>query len=84
MHIYEILFIIHTLMLLYSRLYMQSPGARFLFPEDWAEYEVFIPVDERGDYMVAYGRRLRGELGEEGQNYALYSMPLYIYMTDFI
>lgn len=53
---------------------MQSPGARFLFPEDWAEYESFIPVEERGDYMAAYGKRLRGELGEEGQNYAICSV----------
>ena len=28
-------------------------------------YEEAIPVSERGDYMKAYGRRLRGELGEE-------------------
>ena len=42
-------------------------GANYLFPEDWAAYEAAIPVEERGDYLLAYGRRLRGELGEEGK-----------------
>ena len=41
-------------------------GANYLFPEDWASYEAAIPVEERGDYLLAYGRRLRGELGAEG------------------
>lgn len=45
----------------------QSPGANYIFPEDWADYEAAIPPEERGDYMKAYGRRLRGELGEEGE-----------------
>ncbi len=40
-------------------------GASFLFPEDWALYEAAIPENERDDYIKAYGRRLRGELGEE-------------------
>jgi len=40
-------------------------GASHIFPEDWAAYEAAIPVEERGDYIKAYGRRLRGELGEE-------------------
>ena len=44
----------------------QGPGANYLFPEDWAMYEEAIPVEERGDFLKAYGRRLRGELGEEG------------------
>ena len=39
-------------------------GASFLFPEDWAQYEAAIPEAERGDYIAAYGRRLRGELGD--------------------
>ena len=39
-------------------------GASFLFPEDWALYEAAIPEAERGDYIAAYGRRLRGELGD--------------------
>ena len=43
----------------------QGPGANYLFPEDWSMYEEAIPVNERGDYMTAYGRRLRGELGED-------------------
>ena len=36
-----------------------------MFPEDWKMYEEAIPVEERKDYLNAYGRRLRGELGEE-------------------
>jgi len=44
----------------------QSPGANYIYPEDWAHYEAAIPPAERSDYMKAYGRRLRGELGEEG------------------
>eukprot|EP01038_Epipyxis_sp_PR26KG_P017115 gene17115-23556_t len=45
--------------------FYQGPGASYLFPEDWEEYESAIPVEERGDFVKAYGRRLRGELGEE-------------------
>eukprot|EP01039_Chlorochromonas_danica_P000043 gene43-46_t len=43
----------------------QGPGANFIFPEDWKIYEDYIPPEERNDYIAAYGRRLRGELGEE-------------------
>lgn len=50
--------------------FYQGPGASFLFPEDWALYEEAIPVEERGDYLSAYGKRLRGELGEEEMNKA--------------
>lgn len=46
------------------RWFYQGPGASFLFPEDWAKYEEAIPEEERYDYIKAYGRRLRGELGE--------------------
>jgi len=45
--------------------FYQGPGANFMFPEDWSAYEEVIPVAERGDYLKAYGKRLRGELGEE-------------------
>ena len=41
-------------------------GANYLFPEDWAAYEAAIPVEERGDYLMAFKRRLTGELGPEG------------------
>lgn len=44
----------------------QGPGANYLFPEDWAPYEAAIPPEERHDFIAAYGRRLRGELGEQG------------------
>jgi proline iminopeptidase len=50
--------------------FYQGPGASFLFPEDWAFYEAAIPENERDDYLKAYGRRLRGELGEEEKNKA--------------
>ena len=43
----------------------QGPGAGYIFPEDWAPYRDCIPVEERGDMLEAYGRRLRGELGKE-------------------
>jgi len=42
----------------------QGRGANFLFPEDWADYVAAIPPAERGDFMKAYHRRLRGDLGE--------------------
>ena len=39
-------------------------GASYLFPEDWEQYEQAIPEMERNDYIKAYGKRLRGELGD--------------------
>ena len=45
--------------------FYQGPGANYLFPEDWSAYENAIPVEERNDYIKAYGKRLRGEMGEE-------------------
>ncbi len=45
--------------------FYQGPGANYLFPEDWSAYEEAIPADERNDYIKAYGKRLRGEMGEE-------------------
>jgi proline iminopeptidase len=47
--------------------FYQGPGSNFIFPEDWKLYEEAIPENERDDYIKAYGRRLRGELGEEEQ-----------------
>ena len=44
--------------------FYQGPGASYIFPEDWEKYVATIPIDERGDIVKAYGRRLRGELGE--------------------
>jgi len=40
-------------------------GGSFIFPEDWDLYRDFIPENERNDFVAAYGRRLRGEMGEE-------------------
>lgn len=45
--------------------WLYQRGASYLFPEDWAAYEAAIPPCERGDFLLAYGRRLRGELGDE-------------------
>lgn len=42
----------------------EGKGANYVFPEDWADYENVIPPEERDNYVNAYGRRLRGELGE--------------------
>lgn len=30
----------------------QGPGANFLFPEDWADYEAAIPPAERGAHVL--------------------------------
>ena len=43
-----------------------GPGANMLFPEDWENYQAVIPEEERSDFIAAFGRRLRGELGDEG------------------
>jgi proline iminopeptidase len=45
--------------------FYQGPGASFIFPEDWARYEAAIPEEERYDFIKAYGKRLRGEMGDE-------------------
>jgi hypothetical protein len=50
--------------------FYQGPGAGYIFPEEWALYEAAIPQEERKDYIAAYGRRLRGELGKEGNKIA--------------
>jgi hypothetical protein len=38
-----------------------------MFPEEWTLYEEAIPKEERDDFIKAYGRRLRGDLGDEGK-----------------
>jgi hypothetical protein len=58
--------------LLYYFQFLLFVGANNIFPEDWAEYEAAIPVNERYDYMKAYGKRLRGELGEQGKRSFLF------------
>jgi proline iminopeptidase len=44
----------------------EGKGANYIFPAEWDAYESIIPVNERDNFVEAYGRRLRGELGEEG------------------
>ena len=46
--------------------FYEGKGANAIFPEDWALYEAAIPENERDNYVAAYGKRLRGELGEAG------------------
>lgn len=53
--------------------FYQGPGAGYIFPEEWALYEGAIPKEERGDYIAAYGRRLRGELGREGPVHQIFT-----------
>jgi proline iminopeptidase len=51
----------------------EGKGANFVFPEDWEPYEALIPpaeLKEAGSFIAAYGRRLRGELGEEAMREA--------------
>jgi proline iminopeptidase len=50
--------------------FYEGKGANFIFPKEWADYERIIPVEERGNFVAAYGRRLRGELGEEAMHEA--------------
>lgn len=45
--------------------FYQGPGANYLFPEDWSLYENAIPENERNDYVLAYNKRLHGELGKD-------------------
>lgn len=42
-------------------LWYYQEGASWLFPDLWEEYLAPIPVDERGDLMNAYHRRLTGD-----------------------
>ena len=59
------------------RWFYQGPGAGFIFPHEWAEYEEAIPAAERGDLLAAYGRRLRGELGPEEMRRAAIAWSLW-------
>lgn len=40
-------------------------GASHVFPDAWEIYKSAIPEAERGDFVSAYHRRLRGDLGEK-------------------
>ena len=57
-------------LLFFSAVY-EGPGANYIFPEDWVQYESTIPVEERGDLLAAYGKRLRGECGEVGKYFMM-------------
>lgn len=45
--------------------FFYQEGANFLFPEAFEEYKVPIPVEEQGDMMKAYYKRLTGDNVEE-------------------
>ena len=62
----------------------QGPGASYIFPEDWSKYEACIPAEERNDYVKAYGRRLRGELGEAEMHKAAKAWVSYIFVMMLI
>jgi proline iminopeptidase len=59
------------------RWFYQGPGAGYIFPQEWAQYEEAIPPAERGDLLAAYGRRLRGELGPEEMRRAALAWSLW-------
>jgi proline iminopeptidase len=52
-------------------------GSSFIFPDEWEHYENEIPEKERDDYIAAYGRRLRGELGEDAMRSAAKSWSIW-------
>jgi proline iminopeptidase len=41
--------------------FFYQDGASRVFPEAWAPYRDYIPVEERGDFMAAYLKRLTSE-----------------------
>jgi proline iminopeptidase len=41
--------------------YQEEQGASWLFPDVWEEYRNVIPIEERGDFVSAYYRRLTSE-----------------------
>jgi len=49
--------------------FYEGKGTNFLFPAEWEDFVKEIPSDELeeadGSYIAAYGRRLRGEKGED-------------------
>lgn len=47
--------------------FYRGPGVNNLFPEEWAAFESLVPEAERDDLLGAYGRRLRGEKGQTGE-----------------
>ena len=40
-------------------------GASNIFPDTWEIYKSAIPENERHDFVKAFHRRLKGELGQE-------------------
>jgi len=49
--------------------FYEGRGTNYLFPAEWEDYQAEIPTEELGEaggsYIKAYGKRLRGELGED-------------------
>ncbi|KAL8286447.1 hypothetical protein RQP46_004464 [Phenoliferia psychrophenolica] len=58
--------------------FYQGPGTSFLFPEFWEDYLKPIPVEERGDLVKAYYKRLTGDdeqaRAEAGQAWSRWEM----------
>lgn len=45
--------------------FFYQEGSSWLYPEDWEQYLSAIPVEERGDLIAAYHKRITGGMGEE-------------------
>lgn len=60
----------------------EGKGANFIYPAEWKQYEAAIPEEERGNFIAAYGRRLRGELGEEGRSIGRILSSLVVSLSD--
>ena len=48
----------------------EGKGANEIFPATWKIFEDEIPVNERNDYIKAYGRRFEGKLGPKAKESA--------------
>mmetsp|Transcript_2332 Transcript_2332/g.6652 ORF Transcript_2332/g.6652 Transcript_2332/m.6652 type:complete len:204 (-) Transcript_2332:546-1157(-) len=50
----------------------EGKGTNYVFPDAWEPYAAAVPADEaeRDGYVAAYGRRLRGELGDDAMRAA--------------
>ena len=57
-------------------------GADRIFPEQWEVYKNAIPEAERGDFVQAYRKRLRGDLGPEEMKNASIAWAVWEGMTS--
>ena len=58
--------------------FYEGQGTKYIYAEEWDAYEAAIPPAERKDgYIKAYGRRLRGDFGEEAMYDAAKAWSVY-------